>query len=140
MNVVELAPHVSPASHLLDLLAVEPVEAGIGIGLQDAGEVSQMCPRPLALAIRAVAEEHRWSIGAARRAIIAHISPQSSLLGAAATWAEDRHRSVITMDLVGAEYVAANRVYQGHEQRTAITDPVGESRAIEIEAVSSVDL
>jgi hypothetical protein len=34
MDVVELAPYVRPAGRLLDLLAVELIEAGIGIGLR----------------------------------------------------------------------------------------------------------
>ena len=75
MDVVELAPHVRPAGSLLDLLAVELIEAGIGIGLQHAGEVRQVRSRPLTLAIRAVAEEHRRWLDAARRSIIAHVGP-----------------------------------------------------------------
>src|SRR2546422_2206116 len=38
---------------------IDSVEASIGIGLQDAAESTQVLERPLGLAIRGVAEEHR---------------------------------------------------------------------------------
>jgi hypothetical protein len=75
MDVVELAPHVRPASRLLDLLAVELIEAGIGIGLQHTSEGGQVRSRSLTFAIRAVAEEHRRRIDTPRRPIIAHVRP-----------------------------------------------------------------
>ena len=129
-----------PAGRFFDLLAVKPVEASIGIGLQDTGEVRQMRPRALTFAIRAVAEEHGRGIRASRRAIIAHIGPQSPLLGGAPARAKHRYRSVIAVDLVGAEHVAAESVHERLEQRAATTDPVGESRAVEIETLPRIDL
>ena len=54
MDVVELAPHVRPAGRLLDPLAVELIEAGIGIGLQHASEACKVSSRSLALTIGAV--------------------------------------------------------------------------------------
>jgi len=64
-----------PAGRLLDLLAVKLIEAGIGVRLQRTGEVRQMGSRSLALAIGAVAKEHRRGIGTARRPIIPHVRP-----------------------------------------------------------------
>ena len=58
MDVVELAPHVRPAGGFFDLLAVELIEAGIGIGLQHAREACKVGSRSLALAIGAVTEEN----------------------------------------------------------------------------------
>ena len=57
--VEELAPHMRHARHLGDAgpLAVEPVVAGIAIGMQDAAEGSQMLGWSLALPVRAVAVE-----------------------------------------------------------------------------------
>src|SRR6185312_4796685 len=81
MDIVKLASNVSPASRFLDPLAIEPIKAGVGIGLQYAGEVGEVRARALALAIRAVAEEHGRRIRASRRPIIAHVRPQPPLLG-----------------------------------------------------------
>ena len=80
MDVVELAPHMCPAGRLLDLLTVEPVKAGIGIGLQHAGEARQVRPRTLTLAIGAIAEEHRRGVLACSRSIIPYVRPQPTLL------------------------------------------------------------
>src|ERR1700690_3741242 len=102
MNVVELAPYVRPAGCLLDLLAVELIEASIGIRLQHTSEVGQMRSRPLTFAIGAVAEEHGRRIDTSRRPIIAHIRPEPSLLGGATAGAQHWHRGVIAVDLVSA--------------------------------------
>jgi hypothetical protein len=88
-----------PAGRFLDLLAVELIEAGIGIGLQHASEVGQVRSRALALTIGTVTEEHRRRIDTSRRAIIAHIRPEPPLLGSAAAGAQYRHRGVIAVDL-----------------------------------------
>ena len=64
-----------PAGDFLDLLAVELIEAGIGVRLQRTGEVRQMGSRSLALAIGAVAEDHRRGLGTARRPIVPHVGP-----------------------------------------------------------------
>ena len=75
MDVVELAPHVRPAGRFLDLLAVELIEAGIGIGLQHANEACKVGSRSLALAIGAVAEENCRRLGTSRRPIITNVRP-----------------------------------------------------------------
>src|SRR5581483_2674365 len=128
-----------PASRFLDPLAIEPIKAGVGIGLQYAGEVGEVRARALALAIRAVAEEHGRRIRASRRPIIAHVRPQPPLLGSAPARAEHWHRRVVPVDLVSAEHVAADRVHQRLKQCARTADPVGEGRAIKIETLPRVD-
>ena len=129
-----------PAGRLLDLLAVEFIEASVSICLQHAGEVRQVRSGPLTFAIRAIAEEHRRRIGTARRPIIAHVRPQAPLLGGAAAGEKYRHRGVIAVDLVSAECVAADRLHQRLEQCTRPADPVGEGRAIKIDPLAGIDL
>src|SRR5512135_402564 len=82
MEVVELAPDVRPARHLdgggrLPLLRrVEIVEPGIAVRLQQAAEAGEVRPRMLALAIRAVAVEHRRWRRSGARALVAQVDPQ----------------------------------------------------------------
>ena len=56
VDVEELAPEVCPTRDLDDPFAVEFVEAGIGIGLQEATEPGQVLGRPFALAVGRVEE------------------------------------------------------------------------------------
>src|SRR6185437_4137353 len=126
MDVVKLAPHVSPASRLLDLLTIEPIEAGIGIGLQHSGEVRQVRSGSLALAIGRVPEEHRRRLRASCGAVVPDIRPQSSLLSRAATRTQHRHRSVIAMELVSREHISAHRADERLEQGTRLANPVSE--------------
>src|SRR5512132_2735751 len=88
MDVVELAPDVRPARDLdgggrLPLLRrVEIVEPGIAVGLQQAAEAGEVRPRMLALAIRAVAVEHRRRRRSGARAVVAQVDPQPTDFGA----------------------------------------------------------
>jgi hypothetical protein len=114
-----------PASRLFDLLTVQAIEPGIGIGLKHAGEVRQMCSRTFTFAIWTVAKEHRRGIFASCGPIVPHIGPQPPLLGGATARAEHWHRGIIAVNLVGLEHVAANRVHQRLKQRTRAAHPVG---------------
>jgi hypothetical protein len=51
VNLVELAPCMGPTGCLIYMVAVQMMKAGVGIGLQGAGEVLQMVARMFALAI-----------------------------------------------------------------------------------------
>src|SRR4029453_2098805 len=52
VDVEDLAPEVCPTSDLDDPFAIEFIEAGIGIGLQEATEPGQVLGRPFPLAVR----------------------------------------------------------------------------------------
>jgi len=59
---VKLAPRVRPVGDGgdgagLSVRVIEPLESGIGVGLQEAGKRLQVLARPLAFAVRAVAEQ-----------------------------------------------------------------------------------
>src|SRR3974390_2133311 len=85
LQVVELAPNVRPTSDFLNaaILFIELIESSIGVCLQPALKLPQMPLRMFALAIRGVREPNRRGRGVTRRAIIPHLSPQSSCLGLA---------------------------------------------------------
>jgi transposase len=76
MQIEVLAARMRPTCGFYQrfvLPIVQPLEAGIAIGLQDAAEALQMSPRALPFAIRRVAEQNgRW-IRTAGRLIIADI-------------------------------------------------------------------
>src|SRR5438876_535333 len=119
---------------------VEAVEAGIAVGLQDAAEAVQVLTRMLTLAIRGVAKPYRRRIGAARGSIITHVDPQPPLLGLASARCQHRHRAIVDVELLGREHVPAQRLNEWLHQGTGRPDPLGECRAIQLDAVSGIDL
>ena len=76
----ELAATVRPAARLgdrprLSVGSVEPIEAGIGIGLQNPGIVAQMALRMLGSAIARIEEYRGWRSRTCERVVVAHIGP-----------------------------------------------------------------
>ena len=76
----ELAPAVRPAGCFCDrswlsVGGVEPIEPGIGIGLQDACIVAQMALRMLGSAVARIEEHRGRRSGACERFVIAHVGP-----------------------------------------------------------------
>ena len=76
----ELAATVRPAARLgdwprLSVGLVEPIEAGIGIGLQNPGIVAQMALRMLGSAIARIEEHRGWRSGTCEGLVVAHIRP-----------------------------------------------------------------
>ena len=134
-----LAPEVCPTRDLDDPFAVEFVEAGIGVGLQEATEPGQVLGRPFAPAVGRV-EEHRrrradigaWPVGA-------DIDPQPAFLGAAAAGIEHRHRRVVGVHLDAGEDMRREPLAQRLQQPGGPADPVGERRAVEFDTLPCVD-
>src|SRR3984893_2876381 len=79
VHVVELATHLRPARNLDDLVAVEPVVAGIAVSLQEAPERPKMVLGALTLTIGRVAEQHRRWAAIAGRAVVPSASPWPAL-------------------------------------------------------------
>ena len=100
----QAASRIGPGSRLG---LVEPVEPGIGVRLQDAGEPGQVALGMLALAIGRVEERHRRRIGPAERPVVPDIAPQAAdlrpLLG------QHRHRGVVAVQPLGREDVGPDR-------------------------------
>src|SRR5260370_39305450 len=92
MDVEELAPHIRPAGHFDPLTRfVEFAEPGISVGLPGAAEVLEMPARVLALAVGAVAVEHRRRGGGGKRPVVAGISPEPAGLRLAGPGRPHRH-------------------------------------------------
>lgn len=81
------------------------MKAYVSVGLQDAGEVTQVLAGMLALAIRRVGEPDSWRHILTSRTIIAHIRPESRGFGLAHAGREHRYRSVVGMNLGCTYYV-----------------------------------
>src|ERR687893_1884276 len=87
----------------------ERVVAGIGIGVQPAGEPGEMLPRPLALAVWRVAVERRRRPGAAPGPRVEGIDPEPADAGLAAPRSEDTDGRVVSPDHALRHGVSANR-------------------------------
>ncbi len=139
VDVEDLAPGVRPTADLDDPLTIELVEAGIGVGLQEAREAGQVRRRPFALAVRRKEEDRRRRAGITRRPVVADIDPQPPGLGAATAGIEYRHRRVVGMDLGRGKDVGGQPLAQRLQQPSHPSDPVGERRAVKFDAGSGVD-
>ena len=130
VDVEELAPDMRPAGDLADRAGpVELAEAGIAVGLQDAAEAAKMALRMDALAVGAVAVEHRRRRFARPRPVVAHISPQAPGRGLAGARRQHRHRRVIAVDLVTGQHMGGDRFDQRLQLEGGAADPAGERRA-----------
>src|SRR5258708_13261096 len=81
MHVEDLPPRMRPAGRLGHALVIQACIAGISIRLQDTAEPCEVLPRVLALAVRAVAIQHRRRRLTAEWLIITRVAPQPSRFG-----------------------------------------------------------
>ena len=139
----ELTPRMSPAQCRRDRSRsargiVKFVIPAVGVGLQDAGEVSKMPHRMLMPAItRGVIQRRRWR-GTAKRPVVTDIGPDVSrdrlALG------QDRHGRVVAMQPLGSQDVALNERMQRLQHRRAGADLVGQRRHAQIDAFATISL
>src|SRR5579863_579311 len=125
MDVVELAPGMCPAGRLIYMVAVEMMEARIGVSLQCSGEVLQMLPRVFSSAVFRIGEPDSGSGLFARWSVVANISPEPSSLGLAVAGRKHRHGRVVSMKLATGEDMPADGVNQRSEQIAGCTNPTG---------------
>ena len=84
MNVIELAPCMSPACGFDDLATfVQMMKSSIGIGLQNTRKGAQMLLGMFSLTILCVGEPDSWRHITARWSIVAHIGPEARGFGLA---------------------------------------------------------
>ena len=141
MDLVELAPRVRPASRFDDgSIFIELPEAGVGIGLEGSLVELQVLLRVFALAVGRVGEPHGWRGLVARGPVVADIGPEPSGLGPAAPRIEHRNRGVVGVQGRSRADMIADRPGQGLEEEGQATHPLGQGRAIQIEAGAGEDL
>ena len=128
LRMGELAPAVCPACGLDDqpeLAAFDEqaVEARVGIGLTDAGVVSELALRMHALSRSGVVVDGGRGGGAAERAIVAHMRPEPAR--AALPLGEHRHGGVVDVQTLGRVRVLFDPLIQRHHRGRCRADPVG---------------
>ncbi|MNG17751.1 hypothetical protein D3C84_1017620 [compost metagenome] len=94
----------------------------------------------LSLAIRRVSKPYRRRRRVACGSVIAHIRPQACRFGFAGARCECANRRVIGVDFMTTHNMAVEGVDQRPEQLAALADPVGQGRALQIHALTGVDL
>ena len=117
---------------------VEPVEPGIGIGLQDPGIVVQMPLGMLAGAVARVEEHRRRRSGAGERLVVAHIDPQAAF--ARLVLGQYRHRRVVAVHAIAGKHMGADQLVERPQQDGAAADLVGQRRHAEIDALARIAL
>ena len=123
MDVEELAPRMGPARGLDDVAAIEFVEAGIAVRLQNAFEGFEMLLGMFTLAVGRVAIECGRRRRAPVRTLVAHIDPEPSRFRLAGAGRKHRDRRVVAVNDVAGEDMAAERGDQRLDERGAAADP-----------------
>ena len=95
---------------------------------------------PLGAAIRTVKKEGGRRIGTVPRPVIAGIHPEPAGPGAAAARIEHRDRRVVGKQCLRGEDVLGEAGLQRLQPPDGAADPVGEGRAIELDALPREDL
>ena len=103
---------------------VEPVEPGIGVRLQDAGERGQVPLGMLAAAVGRVEERRCRRVGPGERPVVPDVGPQAPDLGP--LLGQHRHGGVVGVQPLGREDVRPDRLDQRHQAGGRGTDPIGQ--------------
>ncbi len=152
VQVEDLAPEVRPACDLGNTTPVEPVIAGIGVGLTETAKACEMGQGMCSGAVGCEAIPGRARRGAAgrpvvdrvplrlpsndaahRRNLLGRLRPQPPGCRLAATGVEHRHRRVVGVDLVGLEHLVTDAADDGVEKRCGLPGPAGQRRAVDVE-------
>src|SRR5262249_7722683 len=138
---VEVAPRVRPTSGQDDIAAfLQPLEAGIAVNVQNAGELFQMRRRTFGLAIWREHIDSGRRRRSAPRSLIACVHPKPSGLGATATRIEHRNRRIVGKQMIRRKDICAEPLAQRVEPPAGAPNPSGERRTIELNAVTCKDL
>lgn len=118
----------------------QPVVSGIAVDLQDTGEALQysfgMEPTPT----RSIGEGDTWGSASVPRTIIPRQRPKVSGLGLARAGIKYRSTGLVHEQLGRALQVGNQRIEDGTQLERCPADPIGKSRAVEIDALAAHDL
>jgi len=103
---------------------IEPIIAGIGVGLQNAGEAGEVPPEMFLPAVtRGVIERGRRR-SAAGRSVVADIGPDVPCDGLAL--GQDRHRGVVAKEPLGGQHMRLDEGMQRGKRRRAGADLISQ--------------
>src|SRR5215213_6309802 len=133
-----------PAGYMGDALRLaglrrERVVAGIGIGVQPAGEPGEMLPWSLALAVWRVAVERRRGPGAAPGPGVEGVDPKPPRTCLAAPWGEDADGRVVGPDHAPGHGVGADRPGDWAQPPGALAHPVGQRLTLDLHPLARQD-
>jgi hypothetical protein len=140
-----VAPDVGPAVGERHRTAVargigERVVGRVGIDLENALEPGERPDRMLGAAAGGIEVDHGGRIGAGPGPVVARDRPEVAGLGPPAPRVEDRCPGLVHEQLGRALEVLEQALVQRAELGGGAPDPVGERRAVERDALASVDL
>ena len=92
------------------------------------------------LSIRRVSEPDRRCRFTARRTIVANVSPQASRLRLAVAWRQHRYRHIIAVQFLRAQHILLQRIHQRPQRPARSAHPIGQRRAVQINALPLIDL
>lgn len=119
--------------------AVERVEAGVGVGVQEAAAGAEQRRSVLGLAVGRVAVEGGRRHRRAPRTLVADHHPQAAGLGFAAARIEHRDGRVVGVHRDPGPDKVADRLHQRVEQEGHGANPPSQDRAVELDAAAGVD-
>jgi hypothetical protein len=117
---------------------IEPVEAGICVGLQDAGIAGKMPLWMLACPVARIEKHGSRRIAPAEWPVVAHIGPQSPRDGPG--FGQHGDRRVVAMDARAGERMRADEIVERPQDHGAAADLIGERRQAQRNAFARVTL
>ena len=117
---------------------VELAEAGIGVGLQDAGQPARCRSGCSPRAVARVEEQRRRRRAAGERPVVADIGPEPA--GDGLALGQHRHRRVVAVQPLGGEHMRLDQLVQRRQRGGAGADLIGQRREAELDALAGVAL
>src|SRR6266702_3166727 len=99
-----------------------------------------MLLRMLALAVGRICKPHSTRSLVASRTVIADIGPEPARLGLACSRREGRQRSIVAVQLVRIEHMAAQNFDHRFKQRCCLAHPPSKNRTIQLNTFARKDL
>ena len=141
VDVDELAPDMGHAGDLADRSGpIEILEPGIAVGVHPAAEASEVILGVLTFPISREPIPGGGRGRAIPGAFVAGIGPEPCRLGLSRAGGEHADRRVVGEDRLGRQDMTPDGIGEGFQQGGGLADPVGQCRAIQIEAFAVEDL
>ena len=114
--------------------------AGVAVDLQHALEAAEMGYGPLGLAVGGIDVGHARRLWAAPGPVITGVGPELARLGPSAPGIEHRRRGLVGEELLRRLEPHEQTGMHGAEQPGGTSNPIRQSRAVELHALAAVDL